>query len=573
MTELLTAAQMRAIEQAAMDSGAVTGFDLMERAGRGVLEKTFLWKPELAVGSHTASVLCGPGNNGGDGYVIARLLVERGWQVDVYALSAPKTPDAQTMRALFDGDVFELTESLFRSRPSTDLYIDALFGTGLTRPLEGDLLSLLRHLGGSGGDHGHYNPRLVAVDAPSGLCLDSGRQLAGGTASPGMSTTPMVGLTVTFECPKIGHFVADGPDLCGRLEVVDLGLSEWRGVQLDGPGSAHSVRPAKVKLVDRKAWAPACANDVTGPNLSFSKPDGHKFNHGSCVVVSGGLGKTGAARLAARAALRVGAGLVTVAAPTKAIHECAAQLTAIMLHEAETADDLRRHIADDRISSVCIGPGLGLDDVGAAKVAAVLETGKASVLDADALTLLARDGTLRGKLHKRCILTPHGGEFRRMFSDLADALLHPRDLSARQFPRQYQDWTPDAFAVPPKPAPDLTGPAFSKVDASIAAAQRVGCTILFKGKDTVIANPNGQAYVHSSAYDRTAPWLATAGAGDVLAGMITGRLAQSPGYPSFAAAPMAWLHVEAACEFGPGLIAEDLSDMIPRVLRRLGSGT
>ena len=572
MTELLTAAQMRSIEQAAIESGAVTGLELMERAGAGVIKEVLNWRPELAMGVHRASVLCGPGNNGGDGYVVARLLQDMGWDVDVHALGAPQTPDAQAMAAQWCGEARPLTCSDWRARPGADLYVDALFGTGLTRAPEGDLLDLLRYLGGSGGDYGFFHPRLVAVDAPSGLCLDSGRVLAGGYVAPGSSPVPLAGLTVTFECPKVGHFLADGPEACGRLAVVDLGLSKWRGIDTMQENKS-TVRPPRIHLVDQTAWAAPCPNDDIGHGLHFGKLKGQKFDHGHCLVVSGGLGRPGAARLAARAALRVAAGLVTVAAPPAAVPECAAQLTAIMLREVATSDDLGTLLEDARITSVCIGPGLGLDDHAAQKLARVLDSRKAAVLDADALTLLAEDETLRAKLHKKCILTPHGGEFRRLFPDLADALLHPREILARERDVAQKKGGWGALAGLPKLSDfgHLSGPATSKVDVAMDAAEQLGATVLFKGQDTVVADPGRFAFVHAAVYERSAPWLATAGAGDVLAGLIAGRLAQMPAYPSFAGRDMAWLHVECARAFGPGLIAEDLPEILPQVLRDLGA--
>ncbi|WP_425039216.1 NAD(P)H-hydrate epimerase [Primorskyibacter sp. S187A] len=568
MTELLTSDQMRRIEQAAMASGAVTGLQLMERAGQGVVTEVFKWRPELAVGVHRASILCGPGNNGGDGYVIARALEERGWDVEVFALAPPKTPDAQAMARAWGGTARALSEESFRASADADLYVDAIFGTGLSRAPEGDLASLLAHLGGSGGDYAHFHPRLVAVDAPTGLCLDSGRQLAGGTSDSGESSVPLAGLTVTFECPKLGHFLADGPAACGQLAVVDLALSTWRGTD---PKEGY-VRPARISIVDRKVWAAPCANDALASRISIPKWQGHKFDNGDVLVVTGGLGATGAARLAARAALRVGAGLVTLAAPRAAIPECAAQITSIMLKPCDDPAELTALLADKRRRAVCIGPGLGLDDRAAALVAAVLDSGTAAVLDADALTLIARDAALQEKLHKDCILTPHMGEFRRLAPDLADALLHPRALAARDRPKTYADRlkaekSMGQFRETAQAA--LTGPATSKVDVAREAAARLGCGIVLKGPDTVFAPNIGPVFVHAAVYDRSVPWLATAGAGDVLAGLIAGQVAKAPGADLSMVPPAIWLHAEAARLFGPGLIAEDLPDMIPAVLRNM----
>jgi len=276
----------------------------------------------------------------------------------------------------------------------------------------------------------------------------------------------------------------------------------------------------------------------TLPNLD--KTGGHKFDHGHALVLSGGPGHTGAARLAARGALRIGAGLVTLGVPPAAQMEVACQVTAIMLARVPDAAALDALLEDARINALCLGPGLGLGAAQTALVEAALRSGRPCVLDADALTLIARSEALTHALHDQCVLTPHGGEFARLFPDIADILAN---------------------------APS-TGPAVSKVDAAQQAARRAGCTILFKGPDTVIANPSGDVAINASSEDRAAPWLATAGSGDVLAGFITGLLARGLS-PFEAAKAAAWLHTDCALAFGPGLIAEDLPEMLPRVLAQL----
>ena len=277
----------------------------------------------------------------------------------------------------------------------------------------------------------------------------------------------------------------------------------------------------------------------------LSKGHGHKFDHGHAVILSGGPGRTGAARLAARGALRIGAGLVTLGVPPAAQMEVASQITSLMLARVPDADALNAVLDDDRINALCLGPGLGLGDHAASLVDAVLgarhlSTARQVVFDADALTLMAADPARLAALNDHAILTPHGGEFARLFPDIAKKLAAVAD----------------------------TGPAYSKVDATRDAAARCGAVVLFKGPDTVIAHPDGRCSVHVAAYGRAAPWLATAGAGDVLAGFITGLLAR--GFdPMTAAETAAWLHVECARAFGPGLIAEDLPEMLPTVLKGL----
>ncbi|WP_328795154.1 NAD(P)H-hydrate dehydratase [Jannaschia marina] len=259
---------------------------------------------------------------------------------------------------------------------------------------------------------------------------------------------------------------------------------------------------------------------------------GHKFDHGAALVLTGGFGRTGAARLAARACLRIGAGLVTCAAPGSALLECATQLTAVMLRRCDGGADLLALLDDRRFNALCLGPGLGLDERAAGLLDVALASKRAAVLDADALTLLSRRADPFAGLHDRCVLTPHGGEFARLFPDLA------------------------AQAETDKPR------------AVRNAAERAGCVVLLKGAETAVAKPDGRTWLHRADGDRAVPWLATAGAGDVLAGLIAGLLARG-GTPAEATVASVWLHVEAAVRVGPGLIAEDLPEALPAVLRAL----
>ncbi|TGD65083.1 NAD(P)H-hydrate epimerase [Tabrizicola sp. WMC-M-20] len=546
MTELLTSAQMRAVEAAAIASEAVTGLELMERAGAGVVAAVMEEWPALAAGSHRAAVLCGPGNNGGDGFVVARLLKGLGWTVEVfvYGDAGRLPPDARVTCARWSamGEVRQLEGERFAGLPwdHMDLVVDALFGTGLSRPVDGAAAQVLADVAAwQGLGEGHR----VAVDVPTGLCADSGRVLAAQGSTPARFRAD---LTVTFHRAKIGHVLEVGPALCGRLVVKDIGL----------------------------AGAGAGAVGLVGVDPDrLRKAGGHKFDHGHALILSGPAGRGGAARLAARGALRIGAGLVTVACPPDAVAEHAARLDAVMLREVADAAALAAVLADGRITALCLGPGMGLGaresglvgvalgvaaadnpwrgeprptDAGGEDAGPLEGVGRglprrALVLDADALTLIARDAVLFDALHEGCVLTPHAGEFARLFPDLAAKLA----------------------------APAATGPACSKVDAARAAAKRAGCVVLFKGPDTVIAAPDGRCAINSADYDRAAPWLATAGAGDVLGGVICGLLAR--GFAPFeAACTGAWLHVDCARSFGPGLIAEDLPEEVPKVFRALG---
>ncbi|CUH44049.1 bifunctional ADP-dependent NAD(P)H-hydrate dehydratase/NAD(P)H-hydrate epimerase [Ruegeria atlantica] len=576
MTELLTAAQMRAIEKAAIESGQVTGLELMERAGRGVVEAIFEEWPELAKTSGCAVVLCGPGNNGGDGFVVARLLKEWGWEVEVFLYGdADKLPaDAQMNYDRWQelGEVVPLTEKDMRKGGFADLYVDALFGTGLKRGLDGELFKVVRHLSGMDGDD--YTDRLVSIDAPFGLCLDSGRVLhqeplnlwprefLDGVPAEMRNKVATAGgaralhdrfawLTVCFDSPKPGHFLAQGPDLCGKLSVKDIGISKQR-CRFNGEpyDDAFTLGPKPFRGANRPAFltlagAPGRVKDerTWGGLPLYRLPkfkQQHKFSHGHAFILSGGPGKTGAARLAARGGLRIGAGLVTLGVPPAAQMEVAAQVTAIMLQRVEGGEGLSDVLKDERLNALCLGPGLGLERA-RALVPVALAANRATVLDADALTAFADDpAALFDQLHDNCVLTPHGGEFARLFPDISENLK----------------------AVPTK------GPAYSKVDATREAAKRAGCVVLFKGSDTVIAAPDGRCAINSAHYERSAPWLATAGSGDVLAGFITGLLARGFA-PMQAAETAAWLHVECARHFGPGLIAEDLPEQLPAVFQHL----
>ncbi len=546
MTELLTAAQMRAIEQAAIARGEVTGLELMERAGCGVVEATFEEWPDYRTSPQSVSVFCGPGNNGGDGFVVARLLKHRGWAVTVWFHGdrdrLPADARANHDRWMELGEIHVMDRSAFRAAPGTTLYIDAMFGTGLTRPVQGEVAAFAQ-----GWDRSCARGcRVVAVDIPSGLCTDGGRVL--GTAVP-------ADLTVTFHRAKVGHELSAGPALSGRVVVKDIGLNHPPG---DGPPSQVATMPSPAVGAGTAMSPGDVVELIDGPaSGGLGKADrAHKYAHGHALILSGGAGRTGAARLAARGALRIGAGLVTLGVPGAAQMEVASQMTAIMLRRVDDRAGLAQVLEDDRLNAICLGPGLGVARARELVPVALRvpapepgprggpgsSPGRGVVLDADALSAYGdAPETLFGLLHDRCVLTPHGGEFARLFPDLAEKL----------------------NAAPAR------GPTYSKVDAVREAAARAGCVVLFKGPDTVIAVPDGRCSINAAQYERAAPWLATAGSGDVLAGFIAGLLARGFA-PMQAAETAAWLHVECALSFGPGLIAEDLPERLPTVFRDLG---
>ncbi|MQQ06897.1 NAD(P)H-hydrate dehydratase [Epibacterium sp. SM1979] len=564
MTELLTAAQMRAIEKAAIDSGEVTGLELMERAGRGVVDAIYEeWQELSPVESskrgpaptppkylgkdeskpRRAVVLCGPGNNGGDGFVVARLLHLDGWVVEVflYGDAEKLPPDARVNyeRWCELGTVPDL--QLYRQRKhwGCDLLIDALFGTGLKRasPELGELFWNMEDMVDSFPvEPGHEigRPAIVSVDMPSGVCSDSGRVFRH-DESDYWASAASAHLTVTFHDRKLGHALGEGPGHRGKLVVKSIGLPPTTEV---GSVSRQALTD-QFGEVDRIVCRSASLH-----TYDLRKEDqAHKFSHGHALILSGPSGKTGAARLAARGALRIGAGLVTLGVPPSAQIEVACQITALMLTQVQGAEGLATVLDDPRINALCLGPGLGRDRARDLVPVALRDPKRAVVLDADALSAFAdQPEALFAMLHDKCVLTPHGGEFARLFPDLAQQLEIPAEK----------------------------GPAYSKVDATRAAAARAGCMVLFKGPDTVIAAPDGRCSVHAAVRDRAAPWLATAGSGDVLAGFITGLLARGFA-PLHAAETAAWLHVECARTFGPGLIAEDLPEQLPEVFRALES--
>lgn len=536
-TEILTTAQMRAIESAAMESGAVTGLTLMERAGAAVAGQIRLRWPKPG----SATVLCGPGNNGGDGYVIARLLAQAGWHLQVLGMENMPGPDAAEMKRRWQemGPIAPLTESELRRVGGSDIWIDAIFGTGLTRPPRGEIAAVLRQVGRMTSKGG---ARLVVVDCPSGLCMDGGVWLQSGQPEGAEPAQLSAALTIAFDSPKPGHLLGQGPAACGKLVIADIGLRHWRE-RRGGQGKDGSQSPMLSALWPDFSFRDSRLSDfrsrariALGKGISAGHAAGHKYSHGHALVVAGSSGHGGAARLAARAALRGGAGLVTLCPPAAAITEHADPPDALMRRSLDDAGQLRAMLTDRRMTAVCLGPGAGVERA-AGLLPVLLADPRPCVLDADALTALAQAAHWPGGLADRHVLTPHAGEFARLFPDLADRLAE----------------TP------------TRGPAYSRVDALREAAGRCDAVVILKGPDTVIAAPDGQAYIHSAS---DVPWLATAGSGDVLAGLITGFVAR--GIAAFEAAALAVrIHAEAARRFGPGLIADDLPEQLPFLFREL----
>jgi NAD(P)H-hydrate epimerase len=477
---LLSVAQMNEADRLAV-AAQKTVYELMESAGRAVAgEIARRWTPR------PLTVLCGPGNNGGDGFVTALALSQSGWNVRV-ALDGDRDAlrgAAHTHAQRWPGPVQPLASSVIEG---AELVVDALFGSGLNRPLDArirELLALIRSRG----------IPIVAVDVPSGVAGDSG--LADGAVA--------AACTVTFARKKPAHVLLPARDLCGDVIVADIGI----------PDAVFDALGINTWENAPRQWL----GELPQPLFSANK-----YTRGHALLV-GGYPMTGAARMAARAAARIGAGLTTIAVPERALPIYAAALTSIMVHPLAKDEDLGALLADPRYIACLIGPGAGVNDSTRARALQILASGKATLLDADAITVFAADPEqLFTAIRSPCVITPHEGEFKRLFSIDGD-----------------------------------------KLERARAAARRSGAVIVLKGSDTVIAAPDGRASINSNA----PATLATAGSGDVLGGLILGLLAQ--GMDSFLAACAAvWLHGAAAAAFGPGLLAEDLPDLIPGVLRRL----
>ena len=479
-TALLDVHQMAEADRLTVASGGDIN-ELMEHAGWAVKSEI-----EQRWSSCPVVVLCGPGNNGGDGFVAARLLAEAGWLVRIALLGAREhLKDAARHHAeLWRGVVEPLTPAAL---DGAELVVDALFGAGLSRALEGSAAETLAAAASRG-------LQIVAVDVPSGLMGGTGEVLGAVEAV----------LTVTFFRKKPGHLLLPGRLLCGEVVVADIGTP--------------------VSVLERVA--PDTFENDPGlwiADLPRPHDGGNKYNRGHALI-SGGYPMTGAARMAARAAARAGAGLTTIAVSEIALPVYAAALTSIMVRPVAFPEDFQRLLDDRRFTAFLIGPGAGIGDETRARVEAMMGTGQPTVLDADALSSFHDDpDRLFGMAAGAWVLTPHDGEFARLFDARGDKLKRTR-----------------------------------------AAARLSGGVVVLKGSDTVIADPDGRAIINANA----PPTLATGGSGDVLSGIILGLLAQGM-EPLLAAAAAVWLHGAAATEFGPGLIAEDLPDLMPAVFRRL----
>jgi hydroxyethylthiazole kinase-like uncharacterized protein yjeF len=492
MLELLTSEEMAEADRLTIASGT-SGMTLMQAAGQAVADAVC-----ARLQGRSVLVIAGPGNNGGDGFVAGQVLRDRGHRVQMLLVGD---------RAKLNGDAAEAAklwgDTIEQASPEkvggSSLIIDALFGAGLDREVAGLQRAMIEAMNGAAGP-------VIAVDLPSGI---------NGTTGAVMGAAARAAHTVTFFRRKPGHLLLPGRQHCGTLEVADIGIP---ATVLGRVGPANFANEPPL-------WS---------GSFPVPKPDGHKYSRGHAVIVSGGASSTGAARLAARGALRAGAGLVTIASPRDALPINAAANLAVMVRAVDGDQELADFLSDPRRNAVVLGPGGGIGDAMRRDVLAALQSEASVVLDADALTSFAdQPDTLFAAIRKRngrpVIFTPHEGEFSRLFKSIGlDFQLH------------------------------------AKLERARRSAGLSGAIVLLKGADTVVAAPDGRASIAANA----PPYLATAGAGDVLAGIIAGLLAQHVA-PFEAASAAVWLHGESAHLFGPGLIAEDLPEGLPGVYRRL----
>jgi hydroxyethylthiazole kinase-like uncharacterized protein yjeF len=490
--EVLTTAEMERADRLAIAAGT-PGFALMLSAGQAVAEAAMNLVEEGPI-----VIVAGPGNNGGDGFVAAAELAARGRDVSVILLCERDSlqGDAASAARGWKYPVLPFNPQAI-GRPA--LIIDALFGAGLDRSVKGEPQQMIEAINANGAP-------VLSVDLPSGI---------NGTTGAVMGVAVNATETVTFFRRKPAHLLLPGRIHCGRVRVADIGIN---------PNVLGEIQPQTFENIPA-FW-----------RQSFPVPrvDGHKYSRGHAVVVSGDMASTGAARLSARGSLRAGAGLVTLASPRNALAVNASALSAVMVRAVDTVVEFAELLTDRRFNTCVIGPGAGLGGRTRDLVLTALSAKRSLVLDADALTSFAEAPdrlfeAIKASQDPQVVLTPHEGEFPRLFSDISNK-----------------------------------NPLRSKLERVRAAAERSGAIVLLKGPDTVVASPQGRAAVAANA----PPWLATAGAGDVLSGMISGLLAQ--GVPAFEAACIGvWMHGEAAREAGPGLIAEDLPETMPAVFRRL----
>ncbi|WP_024515412.1 NAD(P)H-hydrate dehydratase [Bradyrhizobium sp. Tv2a-2] len=490
--DVLTTAEMERADRLTIAAGT-PGFALMLSAGQAVAEAAGDLVEEGPI-----LVVAGPGNNGGDGFVAAAELAAQGREVSVSLMGERDALKGDSASAA-KGWKHPLLPFTPQAIGKPALIIDALFGAGLNRSIAGEAHDMIAAINANGAP-------VMAVDLPSGI---------NGNSAAVMGIAVRATETITFFRKKPAHLLLPGRLYCGRVRVADIGI---------GAGVLDEIKPQTFENTPQ-VWRNA---------FPVPRTEAHKYARGHVLAVSGDMAATGAARMAARGALRAGAGLVTLASPRDALAINATALTAVMVRPVDTAIEFGELLADKRFNACIIGPGAGFGERTRDFVHTALSAKRAVVLDADALTSFADAPerlfeSIKAAAESQVVLTPHEGEFPRLFSDISNK-----------------------------------NPGRSKLERVRAAAVRSGAVVLLKGPDTTVAAPDGRAAIAANA----PPWLATAGAGDVLAGIIAGLMAQ--GVPAFEAASIGvWMHGEAGREAGPGLIAEDLPEVMPAVHRHI----
>ncbi len=521
--QILSPKEMQKIDKDAIKSG-ISGYNLMENAGRSVAKEIVSKFRKTKV-----LVLCGPGNNGGDGFVVARILSEIGWEVSVASVNISKLKgDAEKARLSYKHNISSIISKdidviLNKRRIQKDknksvnsscrdtiktndlligkqipqhskiapnlLVIDAIFGTGLNKIIKGDLAEVIEKINKS-------NALVVAVDIPSGINGENGEV---------MGVAIKADITLTFTRKKLGLVLMPGKMNAGEVITTDIGIPE------------EIINKQKFSIYENS------------PNLwissfPFPEPQDNKYTRGHVVVASGGVDCTGAACLASISALRCGAGLVTVLSPKEALSIYASKLNSVMAKPFRNIKEFVQFISDKHKNVIVLGPGNGANEETAEKVKKALSLKKTCVIDADAISAFAGRGRSLFKMIKSpVVLTPHEGEFARIFDIKGDKIKRAKD-----------------------------------------AAKKSNADIVLKCTDTIIEAHDNRIVINTCA----TPNLATAGTGDVLSGIIAGLLAQRMD-PFEAACAGVYLHSQAAKEFGIGLIAEDMPQILPAVLNGL----
>jgi ADP-dependent NAD(P)H-hydrate dehydratase / NAD(P)H-hydrate epimerase len=515
MIKIVTAAQMQQLERRTIGEAGIPATTLMERAGSGVAGCIEQWCGPVS--GKTITVVCGKGNNGGDGFVAARLLRRRRANVRVLATTPPSelSRDAALMYRQFVKTAGRSSVLLYKSSDAaqslfreSDLLVDALLGTGLSSAVTGRYREIIESMNEVG------RP-IIAVDLPSGLHADTGTVLGQAVRATH---------TVTFGLPKVGLYQNQGIDVSGDIHLVDIGI----------PPSYVDAMEGRVALITSE-WVQRC--------LPGRERSGHKGTYGHAGIIAGSVGKTGAAAMAAQAALRVGAGLVTVATPSSVNDILEAKLLEVMtVPMPETKARTFSRAALDRLlafmgtrDAVAIGPGLSTHPETVELVQAMTaRLDRPAVLDADALNALTGRTAILASCKTPPIITPHPGEMARLEAEATSQSVN-RD----------------------------------RIGTATRFARERGLFIILKGARTVIARPDGTVAICPTGN----PGMATAGTGDVLTGMVVGLLAQ--GLPSWEAACTAtYLHgaagdLAAAGKGEVGMIAGDLLEQIPSALKRI----